>query len=322
MKKTLTEFVKYCIVGGIGALITSYGNLIFQGLGFPEYIDPLHQFPIPWALGFAICCAVVSNFVLNKIWTFGRSGFLGFKLKTTFPIVWLGTLILDGTAVMLVIVSVTGLLILGPNTRVDLYVFAPYAQTAVVWGTAFVLTRWFYPVKIFYFALIWAFQELTWNIAWVIGRYPASLNYVALVTGPQWDKYVLALSIGGVASLLVLRHRISFRWKWMIGFLGFEAVYIVAGVPVVLDILAGTRTPGNWIWELGYQLVALPFYLLMFKEKREDTSEAGASQSIWDDLLRHHRGDPPGVPHDLHRGECLRAPDGELQDDPGHESLR
>lgn len=67
------QFLKYCFVGALGAFITSYGNLFFQGFGLPEYVNPLHSVPVPWALGFAIVCALLSNFTLNKVWTFHES---------------------------------------------------------------------------------------------------------------------------------------------------------------------------------------------------------------------------------------------------------
>lgn len=73
MKAIISQFTKYGIVGVIGAIITSYGNILFQWLGLSEYIDPLNMFPIPWSLGFAILCAMVSNFILNKYWTFASS---------------------------------------------------------------------------------------------------------------------------------------------------------------------------------------------------------------------------------------------------------
>ena len=70
MNRTLKQFVKYALVGAIGAVVTSYGNIFFQRLGVPEYLT-LFELPVPWALGFAIVAAMVSNFVLNKWWTFG-----------------------------------------------------------------------------------------------------------------------------------------------------------------------------------------------------------------------------------------------------------
>ena len=70
MRKTLKQFAKYCTVGGIGTLITSYGNLLLQHFGMPEYIELQLGTPIPWALGLAIGAAVTSNFILNKWWTF------------------------------------------------------------------------------------------------------------------------------------------------------------------------------------------------------------------------------------------------------------
>jgi putative flippase GtrA len=70
MTKVAAQFVKYCTVGAIGALLTSYGNLFFQSFGVSEYVDPLNAIPVPWALGFAIMFAGVSNFTLNKFWTF------------------------------------------------------------------------------------------------------------------------------------------------------------------------------------------------------------------------------------------------------------
>ncbi|MDG6971688.1 MAG: GtrA family protein [Nitrososphaerota archaeon] len=70
MMKLTIQFVKYSLVGAMGAMITSYGNLLFLRIGAPEYLAARYFVPIPWALGFAIICAAVSNFTLNKFWTF------------------------------------------------------------------------------------------------------------------------------------------------------------------------------------------------------------------------------------------------------------
>lgn len=61
MKKTLIQFVKFSIVGGIGVLINlglTYALTQFFGLWY------LYSNMI------GIACAVVSNFAGNKFWTF------------------------------------------------------------------------------------------------------------------------------------------------------------------------------------------------------------------------------------------------------------
>lgn len=56
-------------------------------------------------------------------------------------------------------------------------------------------------------------------------------------------------------------------FKWVIGFLMFESVYLVSGAPVVFGAFGQGYTPSNWVWETLYNVLAMVFYLGMFKER-------------------------------------------------------
>ncbi len=58
------RFIKFAIVGGIGALLdfAVLNGLIF-GLGFPKF----------YANIVSTCCAILSNFTWNRLWTFPES---------------------------------------------------------------------------------------------------------------------------------------------------------------------------------------------------------------------------------------------------------
>ena len=55
------QFLKYCVVGGIGAVLNILLTHIFTEI-----------FQIWYILSntIAVCCAIISNFLLNKFWTF------------------------------------------------------------------------------------------------------------------------------------------------------------------------------------------------------------------------------------------------------------
>ncbi|MCL5950463.1 MAG: GtrA family protein [Chloroflexi bacterium] len=60
----LSRFAKFAIVGGFGALV-DFGvlNLMILAFSWPKFIANL----------FSVSCAIVSNFVWNRYWTFPES---------------------------------------------------------------------------------------------------------------------------------------------------------------------------------------------------------------------------------------------------------
>jgi dolichol-phosphate mannosyltransferase len=65
-KKT---FLRFCVVGTIGYLVNWGALIFFSRFNFPEFAI--------WV--FAVECAIISNFILNNIWTFATKEIFSFK---------------------------------------------------------------------------------------------------------------------------------------------------------------------------------------------------------------------------------------------------
>lgn len=180
-------------------------------------------------------------------------------------------LVLEGEALVFAAVSAVGLRF-DPNAELNLFGIAyPYDHTVLIWAVTYLLVKRFYPLKPMYFIFLWGFQELAWNTVYFSARYPASLAWGLAPGIAQWDRYTMALAAVSAVGFLIIRRRLKVNWYWVAGFAVFEVVYFLSGIPIVNDRLAGTYVPSNWVWESVYNVVAMPFYLGMFREKKEQT---------------------------------------------------
>lgn len=71
MRLSLKRALKFWTVGAFGAIIQSAAFYVLtRSLGVPDFIV-VAGLTIPWALGWAIVLAAVSNYVLNELFTWG-----------------------------------------------------------------------------------------------------------------------------------------------------------------------------------------------------------------------------------------------------------
>ena len=71
MHLSLRRALKFWTVGALGAIIQSVAFYVFtRSLGVPDFIT-VAGLTVPWALGWAIVLAAVSNYVLNEYFTWG-----------------------------------------------------------------------------------------------------------------------------------------------------------------------------------------------------------------------------------------------------------
>jgi hypothetical protein len=155
----------------------------------------------------------------------------------------------------------------GPNAQVDFYIVYPYCHTVILWGVSYLLVKRFYPIKVLYFVFLWGFEELAWNTAYFLAKYPASLAWGSVMASPEWYRYMLILSLISGLGVLAIRKNLLVDFRWVVGFLMFESVYVVSGAPVVFGSFGQGYTPSNWIWETLYNVLAMMFYLGMFRER-------------------------------------------------------
>jgi putative flippase GtrA len=70
VKLSLRRALKFWTVGAFGAVIQS---IVFYALtrylGVPDFIEVGNLVAVPWALGWAIILAALSNYILNELWT-------------------------------------------------------------------------------------------------------------------------------------------------------------------------------------------------------------------------------------------------------------
>lgn len=69
MKLSLRRALKFWTVGAVGALIQSaVFYILTRYFGVPDFIN-VGPVTIPWALGWAIILAAISNYFWNEFWT-------------------------------------------------------------------------------------------------------------------------------------------------------------------------------------------------------------------------------------------------------------
>jgi putative flippase GtrA len=69
MKLSLHRAAKFCLVGFSGAIIQSaVFYTLTRAFGVPDFV-PFIRLEVPWALGWSILCAAISNYVFNELWT-------------------------------------------------------------------------------------------------------------------------------------------------------------------------------------------------------------------------------------------------------------
>ena len=69
MRLSLRRALKFWTVGALGAVIQSVAfYLLTRSFGVPDFIV-VEGLTIPWALGWAIILAAVSNYFFNEVWT-------------------------------------------------------------------------------------------------------------------------------------------------------------------------------------------------------------------------------------------------------------
>lgn len=183
-------------------------------------------------------------------------------------------------AATIVLVGATWRAALDVNTGFSIFVAFPYARTVALWMAAYVGVDWamlllkgrrfMWPHKSVYFVALWGFQELIWNIAFFASRWPLPLLHWQSLAVPAWYEYVFFLTPSAAIAALWLRHAgaVRIHWGWFVVLAVFEVGYVLAGVPIEQDVFRGTLDPGNWVWEFGYNLIVLPLYLLIFRERR------------------------------------------------------
>ena len=71
MSLSLRRALKFWTVGALGAVIQSAAFYLFtRSLGVSDFIT-VGGLTIPWALGWAIILAAISNYILNEYFTWG-----------------------------------------------------------------------------------------------------------------------------------------------------------------------------------------------------------------------------------------------------------
>lgn len=69
MRLSLRRALKFWTVGAFGAVIQSIAFYVFtRSFGVPDFID-VEGLTIPWALGWAIILAAITNYIFNELWT-------------------------------------------------------------------------------------------------------------------------------------------------------------------------------------------------------------------------------------------------------------
>ncbi len=69
MKLSLRRALKFWTVGLTGAIIQSVAfYALTRYFGVPDFLQ-VGSLAVPWALGWAIVLAAISNYVLNELWT-------------------------------------------------------------------------------------------------------------------------------------------------------------------------------------------------------------------------------------------------------------
>jgi putative flippase GtrA len=58
------RFLKFMLVGAIGAVVD---------FGIMNLLTKIFQFPLVWAGGISFVCAIISNFIWNRYWTYPDS---------------------------------------------------------------------------------------------------------------------------------------------------------------------------------------------------------------------------------------------------------
>ena len=76
LKRSLTQFVKFAVVGGIGTIVNL---IVLKGSLFVwDQLAASTPFVVEaFASGLAFAVAVVNNYLLNRWWTFRSSGTMG-----------------------------------------------------------------------------------------------------------------------------------------------------------------------------------------------------------------------------------------------------
>jgi putative flippase GtrA len=70
MRLNLKRALKFWTVGATGAIIQSaVFYVLTRSLGVPDFVNLFGLFEVPWALGWAIVCASISNYVFNEYFT-------------------------------------------------------------------------------------------------------------------------------------------------------------------------------------------------------------------------------------------------------------
>ena len=70
MRLNLKRALKFWTVGASGAVIQSVVFYVLtRSLGVPDFVNLFGVIEVPWALGWAIVCASISNYVFNELWT-------------------------------------------------------------------------------------------------------------------------------------------------------------------------------------------------------------------------------------------------------------
>lgn len=71
MQLSLRRALKFWTVGAVGAVIQSVAfYLLTRSVGIPDFIS-VGGLIVPWALGWAIVLAAMSNYILNELFTWG-----------------------------------------------------------------------------------------------------------------------------------------------------------------------------------------------------------------------------------------------------------
>jgi putative flippase GtrA len=70
MRLSLRRALKFWTVGASGAVIQSvvfYG--LTRSLGVADFVNVFGVIEVPWALGWSIVCASITNYLFNELWT-------------------------------------------------------------------------------------------------------------------------------------------------------------------------------------------------------------------------------------------------------------
>jgi putative flippase GtrA len=70
MRLNLRRALKFWTVGASGAVIQSaVFYVLTRTLGVPDFVNLFGRIEVPWALGWSIVCASITNYVFNELWT-------------------------------------------------------------------------------------------------------------------------------------------------------------------------------------------------------------------------------------------------------------